>query len=137
MPFRLEVSASEGFVRAVATGRVEVKDISDHIVRVRQAGANRFPELIDATRADSVTFTMRDLLSLARLAFGEFGNASVAPRAVLVASRKHFEWARIFASLVAGWMPVGVFTERREAMLWLEHRAQASAEPVYGREAVG
>lgn len=137
MPFRLEVSASEGLVRAVATGRVEVRDVTDHMVRVRQAGANRFPELIDATRADSVTFTMRDLLSLARVAFGEFGNAPVAPRAVLVASHRHFEWARTFASLVAGWMPVGVFTERREAMLWLEHRTQASGEPAYRSKAVG
>ena len=137
MPFQLEVQAAEGIVRATATGHIQFEDIHQHMARVRQAGAARLPELIDVTRADSVAFTMRDLLSLAAHAYAEFGGGFMAPRAIVVGSRRHFEWARIFAALVAGWMSVGVFTERREAMLWLEHRTAEANEPAARRIAVG
>jgi len=139
MPFKLEVSATEGLVRATATGRIGVDDVRDHMARVRRVGAARFPELIDATRAESLGFTLRDLLTMAQFAHSQFGAESMGPRAVLVASKRHFEWARVFGALVAGWMTVGVFTDRREAMLWLEHRTRGSAseEPSQRRAAIG
>jgi hypothetical protein len=137
VPFQLEVFAAEEIARATATGHIQFEDIRRHMSQVRQAGAARFPELIDVTRADSVAFTMRDLLSLASFAYNEFGSGFMAPRAIVVGSRRHFEWARMFAGFVAGWLSVGVFTDRREAMLWLEHKTVQIREPAVRRAAVG
>ena len=130
MPFRVEVCSAEQLVRSTATGRVGLEDVQEYIRRARALGAHRYPGVIDVRRAESIAFTMRDLLSIARFASAEFDGAPVAPRAVVVGSARHFEWARIFSSLVAGWMSVGVFTDYPEAVLWLEHRtaeAQAAA----------
>jgi len=137
MPFRLEVSAGEGLVRATATGRICVDDVIGHMTRVKRTGASRFPALIDVTRAESVGVSLRDLLSLAHHAHGEFGEGFMAPRAVLVATRRHFEWARVYAALVAGWMSVGVFTDREEALRWLEHRSEQSNQGAVRRVATG
>jgi len=139
MPFELQVSAAAGIVRATATGQISIDDVREHMSRVRRVGAARFPELIDATRADSLGFTLRDLLTMAQFAYSQLGAEDMAPRAILVASKRHFEWARVFGALVAGWMTVGVFTDRREALLWLEHWASksASAAPMERRAALG
>ncbi len=136
MPFTLEVLATEGIVRATATGHIELEDIRQHMASVRQAGASRFPELIDVTRAESAGFSLREMLTLAMLARELFGSSFMAPRAVLVRSKRHFEWARIFGSLVAGWMTVGVFTDRHEAMLWLEHKTSRERDLASRRAAV-
>lgn len=128
MPLRLDVSAHEGFARVTATGRIDVQDIREHLNQARQLGTFRQPELVDATRVEAVGITTRELLSIAEIVYDALGSDAMAPRAIVVASPAHFRWARTFAGLVAGWMTVGVFTDRREALLWLEHRAARPAQ---------
>ena len=137
MPFRVEVSKAEGIARVTAVGRIEIREIQEHMVRMKKMGWAGLSEIIDVTRAETVTLSMRDLLSLARFAFGEFGSGYMAARAVVVSSRRHFEWARIFAALVSGWMSVGVFTDRREALLWLDHQRRRIPAEAARRAASG
>jgi hypothetical protein len=118
----LDVSAEEGFARVTATGRLGFEDIQAHLVEANRVGLGRIPELIDATRVEAVGASMRELLAIAHVASESLRDEQMAPRAIVVGSPQHFACARIFASLVCGWMTVGVFTDRREALLWLEHR---------------
>ena len=137
MPFQMEVSRSEGLARVTAAGRIDVREVLDYIVEARKAGLASLPALIDATRAEAAGISMQDLLSIARVAMSEFQQSHSGPRAVVVSSRRHFEWARTFAGLVAGWMSVAVFTDRREALLWLEHQRRRVTPAVARRAALG
>ena len=137
MPFEVEVSKTEGIARVTAVGRIEIREIHEHMARVKKMGWASLSELIDVTRAETATLSMRDLLSLARFAFGEFASGHMAARAILVSSRRHAEWARTFAALVAGWMSVGVFTDRREALLWLDHQRRRTSPATARRAAQG
>jgi len=116
-------------VTTTVVGTVGLEEIRAHLSEARRRNIHRLPGVTDLRGAASETVTVRDLLSMARLAWDTIGETT-APRAVVVGSRRHFEWARTFAGLVAGWMPIGVFTDIDEAWRWLEHRAaRRVAEP--------
>ncbi len=121
MPFRCDVSET-GFVTTIVVGPVGLDEIRVHLREARRRQAHLLPGVVDLRNAHCEPVTLRDLLSMARLAWDTIGEAS-APRAVVVGSRRHFEWARMFAGLVAGWVSIGVFTDAQEAWRWLEHRA--------------
>lgn len=137
MPFQVDVSKTDGIARVTAAGRIELNDVHEYVTRARKMGLGSVPALIDATRAEAVGVSTRDLLAVARLAMSEFQRTHGGPRAIIVSSRRHFEWARTFAGLVAGWMCVGVFTDRREALLWLEHQRQRLSPEAARRAANG
>ena len=66
-----------------------------------------------------MTFNRRELMRFAQDIRAMFGSASPAPRAVVVDGLVYFGMARLFASLVAGWIRIGVFDDMEAAESWL------------------
>jgi hypothetical protein len=119
MPIRRQVCKVERVMRTHIEGVVTFDDIREHVLHVRRSGTHHYPEVIDARAVDGINWSPRDLIRLAHMARTNLGQHEVARRAVVVSSETHFGLARIFSSLVAGWMRVGVFTDSHSADAWL------------------
>ena len=129
MPIRFDLDPRSGFVRSALSGPVSAADISDHCRALRKANAHSRPAFIDVRQMDG-DFSMGDLLAIAASAAREFAGEEVQPCAIVVGERRQFEWARILACLVAGWVSVGAFTDPREAEAWLRHGTETTAVAV-------
>jgi hypothetical protein len=127
MPIRGALDPSALVFRTTLTGTVTIADLSQHISTVRRIRAYQYPGLVDARSVHRLTFNGRDLMRFAHQLRDELGTTSPAPRAVVVDGLVHFGMARLFASLVAGWIRVGVFDDLEAAEAWLSGIATATA----------
>lgn len=119
MPIQAGLDPTTKLFRTTITGTVTTSDVTQHFATVRQVGAYQYPGLVDARGAHTVTFGARELMKLAHQARHLLGTTEPAPRAVVVDGLVHFGMARLFASLVAGWMRVAVFDDAEHAEAWL------------------
>lgn len=119
MPVYGALDPSAHLFRTTISGRVSIADLNQHIVAVRRLRAHEYPGLVDARAVHSLTFDRRDLMRFARDLRSMFGASNPAPRAVVVDGLVHFGMARLFASLVAGWIRVGVFDDVQAAETWI------------------
>lgn len=119
MPINGLFDPETGVYRTTVTGTVTIKELGRHIATVQQTRAHEHPGLVDARGAHTLTFGTRDLMRFAHHAREMLGATNPAPRAVVVDGLVHFGLARLFASLVAGWMQVGVFECPKAAEAWL------------------
>jgi hypothetical protein len=122
MPIRREVCKIERILHTSIEAPVSVEEVHHHVLQVRRSGTHGYPELVDARRAGVVDWTPRELMSLAWSAATTLRGHEMARRAVVVDSEANFGLARVFSSCVAGWMRVGVFTDRAAAHAWLTGR---------------
>jgi hypothetical protein len=94
-------------------------DIRAHVDAVRRDGTWVYPELVDARDIGRVDFSARDMLGVAHFVRDRLGQRPVAPRAVVVNTARGFMIGRVFASLVAGWIRIGIFEDMEAAEDWL------------------
>ena len=127
MPIRGALDPSAQVFRTTVTGTITIADLCQHITTVRQIQAYQYPGLVDARSVHKVTFNGRDLMRFAQQMKDQLGASSPAPRAVVVDGLVHFGMARLFASLVAGWIQVGVFDDVEAAENWLTGVTATSA----------
>jgi hypothetical protein len=119
MPITGALDQSANVFRTTISGRLSISDLSQHITTVRRLRAHEYPGLVDARGVHTLTFSRRDLMRFAQDLRTLFGAASPAPRAVVVDGLVYFGMARLFASLVAGWIRIGVFDDVADAEAWL------------------
>jgi hypothetical protein len=119
MPISGVLDSERKVFRTEVSGVVTIPELSEHLVAARRAEAYRHPGLVDARGVHTIDFTNRDLMKLAHELKRMIAATGPAPRAVVVDGLVHFGMARLFASLVAGWLRVGVFDDEEEALRWL------------------
>ena len=128
MPIRRELCKVERVMRTYVEGLVSFGEIREHVYQVRKSGTHHYPEIIDARRAELPSWTPRDVLNLAYMVTAQLGTHQLARRAIVVDNEMHFGVARVFSSLVVGWMRVGVFTDTESATAWLRGTAVVAAD---------
>ncbi|HXT71999.1 MAG TPA: hypothetical protein VN700_19750 [Vicinamibacterales bacterium] len=119
MPISGALDPTAHVFRTTLSGRISITDLSQHITTVRRLRAHEYPGLVDARGVHTLTFNRRELMRFAQDLRTLFGSASPAPRAVVVDGLVYFGMARLFASLVAGWIRIGVFDDVAAAEEWL------------------
>lgn len=119
MPIYGALDPSAHLFRTTLTGRISIADLSQHIATAQRLRAHEYPGLVDARGVHTLTFSRRDLIRFAQNVRSTFGGETLAPRAVVVNGLVYFGMARLFASLVAGWLRIGVFDDLEDAENWL------------------
>ena len=119
MPIQGALDPSANLFRTTVTGRISLADLSRHVTAARRMCAHEYPGLVDARGVQTLTFNRRELIRFAQDIRAMFGEASLAPRAIVVEGLVYFGLARLFASLVAGWVRIGVFEDVETAENWL------------------
>ena len=127
MPIRQELDPATRIFRTTASGAVTLEDVRRHILTVRQVHATAYPELIDARQVTQVSLKSKDLLQIAHMAKDLLGGSHPQPRAIVVGHDDHFGIARMAASLMAGWMAMGVFEDPADAEAWLVRQSRRDA----------
>jgi hypothetical protein len=119
MPITAALDPEKRRLRTTISGTLTIDEMMRHIANVRAAKAYRYPGLIDARQVETLSFGRRDLASFVRDMKDHLGAANPAPRAIVVKNVVHFGFARLVASLLAGWMRIGVFEDISSAEVWL------------------
>ena len=119
MPIRGAFDPEVQLFRTTLTGTVTLTDLSQHLATARQLGAHRYPGLVDARGVHTLRFNGRELTRFAHHLKDVMAASGPAPRAVVVGDTVHFGMARLFSTLVAGWIRIGVFDDVAAAEDWL------------------
>jgi len=119
MPITRSLDSAAAVLRTTVTGQISFHDVKRHLGAVRDLNAFRYPELIDARGVDRAMLSPRELLALALDVHDALGDTPTARRAVVVDSDANFGVARVFSSLVAGRIRLGVFDDPAAAEEWL------------------
>jgi hypothetical protein len=119
MPVTGALDPTANLFRTTLTGRISIADLSQHMATARRLRAHEYPGLVDARGVHTLTFSRRELMRFAQDIQVTFGDSSLAPRAVVVDGLVYFGMARLFASVVAGWIRIGVFDDLEAAEDWL------------------
>jgi len=119
MPLDTTFSPERRLVLATVSFPLTFVDIRAHIEMMRRTGHWVYPELVDARNLGRIDFSARDMLSISHLVRERLGERPIAPVAVVVDSPRAFMLGRVFASLVAGWIRIGMFEDMAEAEGWL------------------
>jgi hypothetical protein len=127
MPFSSAFASDRRILRTTISFPLTFADIRGHVGMVRRDGTWAFPELVDARKIGRVDFSARDMLGVAHFVREALGERPVAPRAVVVDTDRGFMIGRVFSSLVAGWIRVGIFEEIDAAEDWLVSQHEGSA----------
>ena len=102
-------------------------DIRSHVDMQRREGTWVYPELVDARDIGRIDFGAKDMLGIAHFVRDRMGERPIAPRAVVVDTERSFMLGRIFASLVAGWIRIGIFEDMDTAEDWLASQTEDAA----------
>ncbi len=119
MPITAALDPQKRCFRTTMTGTITIDEMLKHIATVRSAEAYRYPGLIDARQVETLSFGRRDLTDLVHDMKDFSAPRDPAPRAIVVKNVVHFGFARLVASLLAGWMRIGVFEDISSAEAWL------------------
>lgn len=119
MPITASLDPQKRFFRTTMTGTVTIDEMMKHLATVRSAGAQLYPGIIDARQVETLSFGRRDLTGLVHDMKDFFDSARPAPRALVVKNVVHIGFARLVASLLAGWMSIAVFEDIASAEAWL------------------
>jgi len=130
MPFTSTFASDRRILRTTISFPLTFADIRGHVGMVRREGTWAFPELVDARKVGRVDFSARDMLGVAHFVRETLGERPVAPRAVVVDTDRGFMIGRVFSSLVAGWIRVGIFEEIDAAEDWLVSQHEGSGARV-------
>lgn len=124
-----------GIVRTTMSSHVTGNDLREHFQEVRDLGAARCLELVDARGVWMLSLSARDLPALALAGREIFSRDQVAPRAVVVSDLVHFGIGRLFAFVAAPWVDIHMFESMERAETWLLTRASAWPFPAALRPA--
>lgn len=124
MPIESRFIPSRRVVHSKISFPLSFADIRSHVELHRRDGTWVYPELVDARDIGRIDFSPRDMMGIAHFVRDRMGERPVAPRAVVVDTQRGFMMGRIFASLVAGWIRVGIFEDMETAEDWLAAQTQ-------------
>lgn len=130
MPFASTFVPEQLLVRTTISFPLTFADIRGHVDAVRRDGSWVYPELVDARKLGRVDFSARDMLSVSHFVRDQLGTRPVAPRAVVVDTPRGFMIGRVFASLVAGWIRIGIFEDVETAEDWLASQREETTANV-------
>ena len=114
-----------GIVRTTMTGHVTCKDMREHFEAMRDLGAGRCLELVDARCVGILPLTSGEMPGLALAGREIFSRDQVAPRAVVVSGVVHFGIGCLFAVAAAPWVQIHIFESMELAETWLLARRAA------------
>ena len=117
------------------SGQVTGEDMREHFEAVRDLGAGRCLELVDARGVSSLSLIASDLSPLASAGREIFSRDQVAPRAVVVSGVVHFGVGCLFAAAAAPWVQIHMFESLELAETWLLTRTAAWPFPATFRPA--
>jgi hypothetical protein len=127
MPFTSRFIPERRVVVSKISFPLSFADIRTHVELHRRDGTWVYPELVDARDIGRIDFAQRDMLSIAHFVRDRLGERPIAPRAVVVDTPRGFMMGRVFASLVAGWIRIGIFEDMETAEDWLESQREDAA----------
>lgn len=127
MPFSSHLSPDRRVVLTKISFPLSFADIRGHVEMHRRDGTWVYPELVDARDIGRIDFSPRDLLGISHFVRDRMGERPIAPRAVVVDTERGFMMGRVFASLVAGWIRIGIFEDMDTAEDWLASQHEDAA----------
>ena len=130
MPFTSSFVPERQLLRTTISFPLTFADIRAHVDALRRDGTWVYSELVDARNVGRVDFAARDMLGVAHFVRDQLGQRPVAPRAVVVSTARGFLIGRVFASLVAGWIRIGIFENLDEAEEWLAAQREETTAAV-------
>ena len=79
MPMQLTVDSAAGVARTIVSGPFTADDLHDHLRKVLERKAYRYPSLVDVREAEPATLRPRDLLQMAHLIRDGLSRRPMAP----------------------------------------------------------
>jgi len=120
MPVHSEIDPIGRLVHTRVVRPLTEAEVRQHVDAVAQESIYEYRELIDVRELGPLRMSPREMLQVVdqarQLAYGR----PLARRAFVVSDDDGFMLARTFASLVAGWVRVGVFEDPGAAEAWLD-----------------
>jgi hypothetical protein len=129
MPIKADLDRLHGLMRTRVINPLAFEQVRHHLKTLRDTRAFRFRELVDAREVSGENISMHQLKSAVRAARNTLGHTPAADRAVVVEGDRALRSARAVASLVAGWVRLGVFEDEDDAERWLEERGEWALPP--------
>jgi hypothetical protein len=125
MPVQWTVSRPTRLVIAVAKGDLRRLDIEAYLDGVVTADALAYRKIFDMTQA-TPSLSDDDLMSLGARIRAYIPLGHLGPLAIVAATDKSYQQARMFAALADADRPIKIFRELHQARQWLD--AQPSLE---------
>ena len=125
MPVQWTVSHPTQLVIAVAKGELRLKDIEDYLDGVVTADAMAYRKIFDATGA-TIELSEDDMMALGARIRAYIVMGRIGPLAIVAATDKSYQHARMFVALAVADRPIKIFRELHAARHWLDAQ---TAEP--------
>jgi hypothetical protein len=113
MPISRTIDPRDRFLRTRLATPVTLRDVESHLNVVFSVGVEACPERVDAHHIDASGVSVREVMITLR----HFGlwRQEFAPKTLVVSSEELFSVARTVATLVCGWVRIGVFYDQDAA----------------------
>jgi hypothetical protein len=129
MPISYKINPTTQRVFTYVTGPISTVDIVGHFEVARREGFLPYSELIDASSIDRPTLSVTDLWTTAMALRKLKSQGIFGSRAVWVANDTIYVLTQMFASLMAGYIRMGVFHDRITAEEWLNQKSGGKKTP--------
>jgi hypothetical protein len=123
MPISYKINTTTQRVFTQATGFVTASEIIDRFEVVRREGFLFYSELIDASSIVKPTLSVAELWKTAMAVRNLKGEGKFGSRAVWVANDTIYVLTHMFASLMSGYIRMGVFHDPIAAEEWLNKKS--------------
>ena len=123
MPISYKINTTTQRVFTQATGFVTALEIIDHFEVARREGFLPYSELIDASSIVKPTLSVAELWKTAMALRNLKCEGNFGSRAVWVANDTIYVLTHMFASLMSGYIRMGVFHDRIAAEAWLNKKS--------------
>jgi hypothetical protein len=125
MPILYKIEPALQRVFTNVSGTVSVLEIIGHFEIARREGFLTYSEFIDTSNIQYPSLSIGDIGKAALTVRKINHKEKFGARAVLVANETIFNLTRIFATLMAGYIPMKVFLDRIKAEEWLNNETAA------------
>jgi hypothetical protein len=119
MPVQWTVSHPKRLVIAVAKGELRLQDIEDYLDGVVTVDALSYRKIFDTTDA-TINLSEDDMMALGARVRAYIVMGRMGPLAIVAATDKSYQHARMFAALAVADRPIKIFRELHVARQWLD-----------------
>ena len=119
MPVQWTVSHPKRLVIAVAKGELRLQDIEDYLDGVVTVDALSYRKIFDTTDA-TINLSEDDMMALGARVRAYIVMGRIGPLAIVAATDKSYQHARMFAALAVADRPIKIFGELHTARQWLD-----------------
>jgi hypothetical protein len=119
MPVQWTVSHPKRLVIAVAKGELRLQDIEDYLDGVVTVDALSYRKIFDTTDA-TINLSEDDMMALGARVRAYIVMGRIGPLAIVAATDKSYQQARMFAALAVADRPIKIFGELHTARHWLD-----------------